>query len=181
MCDAFAVGDQVLTLLDLIREQGSRVTSPEDRMYLEAARDVLGNLGDPATTLAGESVSSFEQHTEKTRGMNMSESAFQGQNTTASNVENNSALPHVVPPRTPGEKANSSELPDVKNGSEYCTSKICFQPGVPALPAVRQRVLRGPRAKPAPGQVSGIDHMHAQGAHCSSCQRAGFVSGRCPA
>lgn len=62
MCDAAAVGDQVLTLLDLIREHGSRVTSPEDRMYLEAARDVLGNLGDPAPTPAGESVSSFEQY-----------------------------------------------------------------------------------------------------------------------
>jgi|GEM_PF-7117379 hypothetical protein len=61
MCDACALGDQALMLAELLRIEMSRATSPEDRMYLEAAQalvDPLVPFDDPVpkSTLTGEKV-----------------------------------------------------------------------------------------------------------------------------
>jgi hypothetical protein len=174
------VDGQVLHLLDLIREQRARENSPEDLMYLVAAQVLLDPLvpfDDPAATLAGENVSTAEQNQEKNEEITMKVSAFSGKEGIA---EENNALPHAVPLSSPGEKAVSSELPEMKKGSKFCTSKLCFQPGLQGLREVPRRVLRSAGTGPAQGEISRADTVYKlQMAHCNACRRAWFVR-RCP-
>lgn len=98
-------------------------------------------------------------------------------------TEKNNALPHVVPPRTPGEKAINSEISGTKKQSPapgFVTEKLCFQPGMSQLPEVQDNLSGSQHSQPAPGPVPGLGLVRTPScrdhSHCNRCHRAGFVS-----
>ena len=95
-------------------------------------------------------------------------------------TEEKRALPHVVPPRTPGEKAQGSEPSLVKKGSPATVAKHCFQPDMPEVQQVPGQMSRSENLQPGPVQA-GRSALQAAEAHCPSCLRAGFMSRGCPA